>query len=160
LIPVMRDLARNHDAAAEAAKRVGALTDEEISTLARYHAQVETVSNEWSNFTGRVLSEVAPALGELQQQLFNVLTAGKQDAQLGDMARAVSIEFLKWAVAAKDLVADLQHIFEAIGTSIGNVAAVISSAATGHFARAKEIWQEGTEDLAAIDKKHTDQIAA
>lgn len=160
LIPLMRELARNHDAAAEAARQVGALTEQEIAVLARYHGQVQTVNTEWANFTSRILGEAAPALGELQQQLFNVLTAGRATGEIAETARAVSAEFLEWATAAKDLYADLTHIFVTIGTSLGNVAAVFAAAATGHFARAKEIWQEGTADLAEIDKEHDDQIKA
>lgn len=160
LIPVMRELAANHNAAAEAAQRVGALTEQEIAVLGRYHGEIANVNTEWQNFSSRVLSQAAPALAELQQQLFNVLTAGTKVGGIAETARSVSAEFLKWATAAKDLYADLTHIFETVGTSLGNVGAVFAAAATGHFAQAKEIWAEGTADLAAIDKAHDDQIKA
>lgn len=160
LIPLMRELARNHNAAAEAAQHVSALTEEEIAVLGRYHGQIQAVSTEWANFGSRVLAQVSPALGELQQQLFNVLTAGTKTSDLAGIARNVAAEFLRWATAAKDLYADLTHIFATIGTSLGNVGAAFAAAATGHFSQAKEIWAEGTADLAAIDKAHDDQIKA
>jgi len=160
LIPLMRELARNHQAAGEAAREVGALTESEIATLSRYHGQIAIVNTEWENFSSRLLTEAAPALGELQQQLFNVLTAGEKTGDLAGIARSVSAEFLKWAAAVKDLYADLEHIFSTVGTSLDNVGAVFVAAATGHFAQAKEIWAKGTADLAAIDKAHDDQIRA
>lgn len=160
LIPAMRELARNHNAAAEAAREVGALTEQEIAVLARYHGQVANVSTQWQNFASRLMVEAAPALGEMQQQLFNVLTAGLKTGDLAATARSVAAEFLKWATAAKDLYADLSHIFTTVGVSLGNVAAVFAAAAHGHFAEAKAIWQQGTADLAQIDKEHDDQIEA
>lgn len=160
LIPVMRELARNHNAAAEAAKEVGALTDQEIAVLGRYHGQIQTVATEWQNFGSRILSQVAPALGELQQQLFNVLTAGERTTDLGEIARGVASEFLKWAAAAKDLVVDVENIFQIFGTYFGILGATIAAAATGDFARAKSIWSSGMADLVAIRKQNEDKIAA
>jgi len=62
VIPMLRELANNHDAVSEAATRVGALTATETSELTAYRGQVEVASAAWSNFTARVAIGVIPAM--------------------------------------------------------------------------------------------------
>lgn len=61
-IPMLRELAANHDAVAEAAARVGSLTVEETGAMVAYHGQVEITSAAWANFSTRLALGVVPAI--------------------------------------------------------------------------------------------------
>jgi gas vesicle protein len=96
LIPVMRELAENHNAASEAAAKAGALTDTEIAQLQHYQATIQIASTQWDNFKARVLGSAIPA--------FNAVIAG-----FGDTANAAG-----QSSTALDTV---RVVVEAIGTA-------------------------------------------
>ena len=150
LIPILRELAENHNAAAEAAEKAGALTKAEIAGLESYHAQVEITDMAWDNFKARVLTGVMPAMQGLLQQLGS-FAADSDNAAAGATTFKIAIETVGEEVFA--FIAQLKDVvdaFFAIGRigyqTFAGLGAAATDAAHGHFKQAgNDIMQIGAD---------------
>lgn len=117
VIPMMRELADNHDAVSEAAARVGALTTEETGAMAAYRGQVEITSAAWANFSTRIAIGVVPAM----EQVMGSMVRFAASAENADIA----VNVLRAALDAIGtlLIRDLQIIEDVVAAfeGFGNI---------------------------------------
>lgn len=107
-IPMLRELANNHDAVAEAAARVGALTVEETGAMVAYHGQVEIASTAWANFSTRLALGVVPAM----ERVLGAMTGFASSADNADAAvirlqaalDAIGTVFIRIIEGGRDLI--------------------------------------------------------
>lgn len=121
LLPVLRDLAANHNATAEAASRVNALMPDEIASLEKYHETVATAETQLQNFESRLAIGVLPALKEMIREFEEVVTGG------GPLSDLFS-ELGKWLGAAVVDATALAHAFVGAFDVIINGASLVVEA--------------------------------
>lgn len=82
-----------------------------------------------------IMTDMLPALTDLMGSFTN---AGVGARSFGDSLSPVTFilkEIIQWSYVAV-------HTFEDVGDALGGLSAVIAAAVTGHFSRAKEIWDD------------------
>lgn len=165
LIPMMRELATNHEAVAEAASEVGALLPQEIDALTGYHEQWEITSTAMDNFKARVLSGVIPAMETLLTQMTQ-FSANAENAEVGSNILKAGIDALATAfdrvVMAGRILVDvfvgidkigvdafsgLVAIFDGMKESVIGVAMALADLEQGHTAKIGDDLTHGFKDM-------------
>jgi hypothetical protein len=105
VIPILREMAQNHQLAAEAAEHVGALLPSEIAAMQEYHAAVATLTEQFENFATRALASVVPAMRELVSEFMDITNNGQgvKDALsiIGDVLGSVVVSAVQLGYAFK-----------------------------------------------------------
>jgi hypothetical protein len=146
LIPLLREMATNHDLLGESFAKVGGLADNTINTLAGYNAVIATAGEQWENFKSRMLAAVVPAFVEVIQQIYYF------NGQMKDLAAvviAVGASVIDTIVAMANASYDAAH---------GRFAQAWADMKTG----AKEVGQEWVilKDTISANAKEAEDSAA
>lgn len=109
-----------------------------------------------------VLSTLLPALTDSTSAFATFVSESKGSddvSYLGVAIKSISTAFLTLLDAAEDTGTYIQNFFQNVGKGFVTLGETATAAATGHFAAAKNIWNENAAELAAINTKYNqDQI--
>lgn len=167
-IPMLRELANNHNAVAEAAARVGALTTEETGALTAYHGQVEIASEAWDNFRSRIAVGVIPVmetlLGQLTGFASNAQNAADSVNVLKAVADALGTVFIRVVMAGR-MIVDVfvgmfkigVDVFQTLSATVDafvmgpllSMSRAMSDLASGHYSKIGSDLVSGIKDAAA-----------
>lgn len=157
IIPVLREMAQNHDLLRESAEKVNALLPSEIAALKEYHATVEVAKTQFENFASRISIAVVPALEEMLRDFKELASGGGPlDAvfqELVEDLKSVVIIVTTAAYAFKGLIDVVGDAFVVIGKWIGASAAVNDAIHRMDFNGARAIAKDASADIAASWKK-------
>lgn len=133
-IPLVRELAQNHNLVAESAQRVGALLPSEIADLELYRGTIETAATQFDNFKARVLGAAIPA--------FEAVTSGFGDMAAGTGRSSDSMDTV-WAV-----ILGLGDTFIVLRAAVQDI--------TDYIVASLTLWKDAFESVgeAAWDALH------
>jgi len=178
LLPLLRELASDHDLVADSAQKVGALTEQQISVLDAYHATVAIAGQQWENFASRIGLQVVPAIATLLRNL-GAIPASAQNAANGVGPLQRAIDFVAESIFA--FIGQMQDVAVAITAPIRTtidllkgLGTTVKDVVSGNFAVAfadmrsaaiqtKDDWQamfDSFKDNAAEAQRRLDSFKA
>ena len=140
VIPMLRELANNHDAVSDAAARVGALTTEETGALAGYRGQVEITAAALDNFKSRIAIGVIPAMETLLNEMAKAATDMDSATTASDLFKvaieAVGEEVFAFIGQVKDIVDALAMVGRVGVLTFTDLGKAVVDATHGRFSQA------------------------
>lgn len=143
VIPLLREMAQNHDLAAEAAKKVNALMPSEIQYLATYGGHLKNVSTEFQNWESRVAIGVIPALKEMEREIRELIADGSNFQPIwdfiSDTLKAIVVDAVALGYAFRGAFDIIMNGIRMVIDPIAAMGAALVAVAHGNFSEAKDI---------------------
>jgi len=151
VIPIMREMAKNHDMAAESARQVNALLPSEISAMLAYHKTMNDVKDVVENLASRIMIALIPMMQELVVEFRDLTTVGPV-AQLilngiGEALKTIVMVVTELAYGFKGAIDIILNALNLLISPIAAVGAAINALAHGNFSEAKNILIDGFKDI-------------
>jgi len=150
IVPMMREMAENHNLAAEGAAKVNALLPSEIAEMTEYHALIAQLTEQFENFASRLLTSVIPAIKEFSADFKELFTVGETGqfvfAEIVYAVQEVVLTVTELAYAFKGAIDVIINGLAVIVKPIAGVAAAMAAMARGEFMDAWHIMADTVTD--------------